>query len=98
VHPPEGAAFPEPGRIEIAATAEDVDGRVMQVAFYDGENLLGVVPNPAADRSNWSMAYRLLWTNVPQGRYTLSAVATDDSDASTRSLPVASCSSSPTPS
>src|SRR6185295_1284653 len=73
--PANGATYTLP-TIPLAATASDADGNVTQVSFYNGTSLIGTDPLPP---------YTLSWTNVPNGTYTLTAVATDDLGATTTS-------------
>src|SRR5207248_10743482 len=57
------------------------------VDFFDGANRVGMGqltdPGPPHDA-----LFRLYWTNVPAGEYTLTAKATDDRGAQTTSSPV----------
>jgi alpha-tubulin suppressor-like RCC1 family protein len=59
-----------PTNLTLTATAGDVDGNVVSVAFYNGANLLG---------SNTTSPYTLTWNGVIYGSYALTACATDDS-------------------
>ena len=79
VSPKNEAVFETAAKIEINADVADADGTVREVAFYAGDKLLG-----RDERAPFS----LTWTNVPEGRYTLTAVATDDKEAKTTSIPV----------
>ena len=74
--PTNHAAFNAPASISLSATASDSDGTVTNVAFYQGATLLANVT---------TAPYLFTWTNVPSGVYALSAVATDNSGASTTS-------------
>jgi uncharacterized protein (TIGR03437 family) len=65
--------------ITLAATASDPNGSVTQVAFYQNGTLISTDSS-----SPWSA----VWTNVPKGSYTLTAVATDNSGLRTTSAPV----------
>ena len=77
--PSDGAAFTAPATINITATASDADGTIARVDLY---------ANNALINTDASTPYTFSWTNVPAGRYTLTAVATDNSGAETTSLPV----------
>lgn len=68
-----------PTNITLTATASDSDGTVTQVVFYAGTTVLGTVA---------SSPYSLVWSNVFEGAYTLTAVATDDAGAHGTSSPV----------
>jgi hypothetical protein len=77
--PPNNSSIGGPARITIVADAVDLDGRITQVEFYQGSTLLGTaIASP----------YSIVWANVPAGNYILTAKATDDTGASTISLPV----------
>lgn len=77
--PSDNAAFTAPATINIAATASDPDGTIARVDLY---------ANAALISSDAATPYTFSWRSVPAGRYTLTAVATDNSDAQTTSLPV----------
>jgi hypothetical protein len=70
--------FQAPASITLTANASDSDG-VTGVKFYSGSTLL------ATDTTN---TYSYVWSNVPAGSYTLTAVATDAKGATTTSAPV----------
>lgn len=77
--PANGASMPAPAEIAVQATAEDADGNVTNVAFFDGTILLGqvnVVP------------YNLMVSLAP-GNHSLTAVATDNLGATATSSVVA---------
>ncbi len=67
--PQQGATFTAGANITITATANDRDGSVTQVEFYQGNTLL------ATDRT---APYSFTWNNVTAGNYTLTARATDN--------------------
>ncbi|HZR03370.1 MAG TPA: Ig-like domain-containing protein [Burkholderiales bacterium] len=80
VSPTAGATFNAPASITLTATASDPDGTIQKVDFfYGGTNLITTVT---------TAPYTFTWTNVPQGNYSLTAVATDNQNASTTSAPV----------
>jgi hypothetical protein len=70
--PASGATFLAPASITISASASDSDGTVARVDFYAGTTLLG---------SDTSSPYSFAWSNVPDGSYTLTAVARDNAAA-----------------
>jgi len=91
VHPENGDVFHAPVDIKLAALAHDSDGWVRTVEFFDGNLSLGIVTNtPAPDADNLSpeQLFRLLWKNVPPGPHVLTALATDNRGAKTRSGPI----------
>ncbi len=96
LHPENGQVFLAPAEIALVAGAFDLDGQVVQVEFFEGDNSLGVVPTPEISPSSVLDAndiathplYRLLWDDVAPGHYVLTAVATDDDGDEGRSLPV----------
>ncbi|NOT43347.1 MAG: hypothetical protein HOP14_01945, partial [Acidobacteria bacterium] len=73
------ATFTAPAGIALAAAASDTDGAVIAVAFYAGSIHLG---------TDASAPFTLTWPNVAAGSYTVTAVATDDSGATSTSAPV----------
>jgi hypothetical protein len=75
--PANGATFPAPAAIDIAANASDSDGTVTKVEFFNGATKLG---------EDTTAPYSYSWTGVPAGTYTLTARATDDRGAQTTSL------------
>src|SRR6185295_8721897 len=77
--PKNEAVFETSSKIEINADVADADGTVKEVAFYAGDKLLG---------RDARAPFSLTWTNVPEGRHILTAVATDDKEAKTTSIPV----------
>jgi len=71
--------FNAPATITIAADAMDSDGTVSNVDFYNGSSFIG---------SDATAPYSFTWTNVPEGTYTITAKATDNSGAVTTSASV----------
>jgi hypothetical protein len=65
--------------LAITADAADLDGTVTNVQFYAGTNKVGW-----ASASPWSV----VWTNATAGAVVLTALATDNSGATTLSAPV----------
>ena len=90
INPQDGQIFVGPTDIHLVAYAQDrEDGYHVKVEFFEGANSLGFgafVPSlcPAPYCPNFA----LTWSNVVAGTYTLTAVATDSTGASTRSDPV----------
>lgn len=76
--PTNGASFTTPANITVTAAASDSDGTVSKVEFYNGTALLATVT---------SSPYSVTFTGVPVGSYTVTAVAYDNSGASTSSAP-----------
>jgi RHS repeat-associated protein len=72
-------AFVASASIVLSANAQDSDGTIASVSFYNGSTLLGTVTNGPTI---------FTWTNVPIGIYTVTAVATDNEGASTTSAPL----------
>ncbi len=78
--PAAGTTFTAPASIVISASAADTDGSVSKVDFYAGATLVG---------SDTASPYSVTWSNVAAGSYSLTAVATDNSGATTTSASVA---------
>ena len=76
--PVDGAALVT-ANVPMIATAADADGVVTRVEFY---------VNGAKVGEDGTAPYSLMWSNVPLGNYTLTAVARDDSGLRTTSAPV----------
>jgi len=74
VAPFDGQLFWAGTNITLVANATDADGEVVRVDYYAGTNLLS---------SSTAAPFRASWSMVPRGQYTLFAVATDNSGAST---------------
>lgn len=74
--PANGASFTTPANITINATAADANGSVSKVEFYQGSTKLG---------EDLSSPYSYSWNNVVAGSYALTAVATDNQNATTTS-------------
>ena len=78
--PPNGASFPAPANITLTAAAADSDGTIQKVEFFHGgTNLIATLT---------AAPYSFTWTGVPQGTFTLTAVATDNLNVTTTSAPV----------
>ena len=74
--PASGATFTAPESIALTASALDSDGTIAFVEFFAGSTSIGV---------DTAAPYSVTWTNVPAGTYHLTAVATDNGNASTTS-------------
>ena len=79
ISPSNGGSFTAGSSISIVATASETNGTVVNVNFYNGATLLG---------SDSTSLYNYVWTNVPAGTYTLTAVAQDANGVSTTSSPI----------
>jgi len=79
IKPSDNEAFAAPAYIHFEAAANDTDGRITRVDFYEGSTLL---------RTEYKSPYTYIWKNVPRGTYTITAVATDNWGAQTTSEPV----------
>ena len=65
--------------VSIEATASDRDGTITKVEFFAGSQMLCV---------DTVSPYACVWSNMPAGSHTLSAVATDDSGTTVISAPI----------
>ncbi|HXJ71947.1 MAG TPA: Ig-like domain-containing protein, partial [Candidatus Dormibacteraeota bacterium] len=77
--PGNGASFVAPANITLTASANDTDGSIVKVEFFEGANKLG------EDTTN---PYSFDWNNVGVGTYTLTVKATDDRGATTTSAAI----------
>jgi hypothetical protein len=77
--PAESAEFNEGDDITITADASDPCGAVTKVEFYKNDVKLG---------EDTTSPYSFIWTDVPEGNYALSAVATDNSGLLSESIDV----------
>ncbi|HEV7797674.1 MAG TPA: DUF4214 domain-containing protein [Pyrinomonadaceae bacterium] len=66
----------EPASISLKANADDADGTISKVEFFNGETKIG---------ETTETPYMLDWINLAAGTYTVSAVATDNLGAARRS-------------
>ncbi|EHQ02602.1 hypothetical protein Gilli_1964 [Gillisia limnaea DSM 15749] len=74
--PLNNASFTSPAAITITATASDSDGTIAKVEFFQGTTKLG---------EDLSSPYSFTWSDVAEGTYSLTAIATDDKGAATTS-------------
>lgn len=77
--PADGTLFNSGDDILIIADANDPDGTITKVEFFEGLNLLG---------EDTTEPYSYTWASVPEGQYALTAVATDSNDVSRTSAAV----------
>ena len=77
--PADNSRSATPGTFTITATASDADGSISKVDFYNGATLLGTAT---------TSPYTFAWTNVAEGKYVITAKATDNSGAVTTSSAV----------
>ncbi len=77
--PVKSSGFTTPATITIDASASDPDGTVTKVEFYNGTTKLG-----ERGTAPWSFT----WKDVREGSYSITATATDNSNARTTSEPV----------
>jgi uncharacterized repeat protein (TIGR02059 family) len=78
-NPIKGNVYNQLSSITIDATATDPDGTISKVEFYNGAVRLVELTSPP---------YTYLWKDVAAGNYTISAIATDNQNATTISAPV----------
>ncbi|HEY8399951.1 MAG TPA: beta-1,3-glucanase family protein, partial [Cytophagaceae bacterium] len=79
ISPNNQTSFIAPATINITANAQDADGSIVKVEFYNGENKLGEVN---ASPYIWN------WTSVTPGSYELTAKAFDNHGGITVSSPI----------
>jgi Big-like domain-containing protein len=65
--------------VTLLANADDADGSITAVEFSSGGNVIG---------ASTTYPYSFTWQNLPAGKYTVSATATDDKGARTFSKSV----------
>lgn len=78
--PGNGAVYAPPADVTLTATVADSDGKVAQVVFYLGTEIVGTLTNAP---------YRLTITHLGPGNYTAKATVTDDLNAETTSADAA---------
>jgi endo-1,4-beta-D-glucanase Y len=74
--PVNNATYAAPASVTISANANDSDGSIAKVEFFNGSTLLA---------TDVSTPYNYTWTGVAAGSYTITAKATDNSGAVTTS-------------
>jgi len=77
--PTKSTGYTAPATIVIDAAASDPDGSIVLVEFFNGTSKLG-----ERTSSPWSIT----WKEVPEGTYTITAAATDNSNSRVLSDPV----------
>ena len=77
--PADGTTYTAPASITFTATAADADGTVARVDFYENGTLVG---------SDTTSPYAFTWVTNVAGPHTLTAVATDNLNATSTSAPV----------
>ncbi|MBI4661389.1 MAG: hypothetical protein HY735_21410 [Verrucomicrobia bacterium] len=84
--------FLAPANVKLVASAWDFDGKVNSVEFFEGENSLGFVTNQTVAATGSSRSdrmplpfFELTWSNVPPGRFVLTALAKDNLGGTARS-------------
>ena len=87
--PPDRAVFTAPANIALHAYAQDTEDRFfVQVQFFEGTNSLGFGSfQDAACPAPYCPYFALTWSNVPPGRYTVTARVTDSHGLTTVSDP-----------
>jgi hypothetical protein len=77
--PQKGIIYENSSSVTLEAIASDQDGTIIKVEFFNGsEKLVELISPP----------YSYIWKNLETGKYSITAVATDNSNATTISLPV----------
>ena len=78
-NPVNNSLFDALATFTIEANATDIDGSITSVKFYNGTSLLS---------TDNSAPYSYTWANIGQGSYSITAVATDDKNATKTSSTV----------
>jgi hypothetical protein len=89
-YPTNGQTYTAPANIGLHAQVVD-SNLVQTVQYFSGTTSLGIVTNKTGMiLTNWTSSnpFYLLWSNVPPGSYTLTAVAADSAGISATSAPV----------
>lgn len=77
--PANNASFVTPATITITATASDPDGTISKVEFFSGTTKLG---------EKTSAPFSYTWSNVTEGSFSITAVASDNLNLKTVSIAV----------
>jgi len=72
--PTKSTAFVAPATVTIEANAADPDGTIVRVEFFNGNIKLG---------EKTTSPYDFTWKDVPEGSYSITAIATDNWNART---------------
>src|ERR1022692_2438856 len=89
-YPINGQTFTTPANVGVHAWVID-SNLVQTVQYFSGPTSLGTVTNTAGvmlTNTGAASPFYLLWSNVPAGSYTLTAVATDAAHLTATSAPV----------
>jgi uncharacterized repeat protein (TIGR02059 family) len=78
-NPSKGSKYENLSTITIDAVASDPDGTIVKVEFYNGSEKLVELTSPP---------YSFTWKDVEAGIYSITAIATDNLNATTTSSPV----------
>lgn len=79
ISPVNQSSFTLPASITITAQASDPDGTVSLVEFFSDDTKIG---------ESSTLPYSIVWFNKRIGTYTITAIATDNSNLKTKSPPV----------
>ncbi|MFM1770529.1 MAG: hypothetical protein RJA22_3058 [Verrucomicrobiota bacterium] len=79
ISPASGASVLAPTNVVLAVTAQDPDGFISRIDYFDGTNRIG---------SGLTPPFQLVWTNPAPGLHTLTARARDNGNATAVSSPV----------
>lgn len=79
VKPSEGASFPSLYNINVTARAIATDGSIRKVDFYSNGILIGTANDVGTEQ------FMITWRQLPDGVHSLTAVATDELGASSKS-------------
>jgi chitodextrinase len=77
--PLKSATYTVPATITVDAAASDPDGAIIKVEFFQGNIKIG---------ERTAIPYSITWKEVPEGTYSLTAVATDNANSKTVSTAV----------
>jgi uncharacterized repeat protein (TIGR02059 family) len=78
-NPSKGNKYENPTTISVQAIASDPDGTIIKVEFYSGSEKLVEMTLPP---------YLYTWKDVKTGTYSITAIATDNLNATTTSAPI----------
>ncbi|HBE43318.1 MAG TPA: hypothetical protein DDW27_19380, partial [Bacteroidales bacterium] len=77
--PTNGSSFTAPATVTIDAVASDPDGTIAKVEFFQGNVKIG---------EKTTTPYSITWKEVPEGTWSLTAIATDNANSKTVSAAV----------
>ena len=90
LQPTNGQSFKAPANVHIAASAVDPQGYIYSMQIREGTNVIGSEARyylvPPTNGSPF--LFQMTWTNVPLGRHTITAYATDNQGITGASEPV----------